>query len=306
MSSLLESPVERTGTDLRVDWRIHRELAVASLGLFLFDLLGCRLAHVEIPVFFPILGTYVVMAAGLQALPVYWHSKGKRELRDASSMIIWFGLFVILLPYAQDVAGRLDVALGLQDENFTRIDRMLGISVPHMMTWASSTWLGHLVNASYPLLIPYAYVAFLFSALGGKVKRAQEFVIANFVALFISIPIFVLWPAVGPWVGYHFSPNPWQAQCQSDLLHIRGLGSYVHHPAGVVCLPSGHTMESIFAGVVTWDFRWLRIPSIVLCLSIILSTMTTGWHYFIDVLGGALVAFAALALARWLVNQASN
>jgi len=208
-----------------------------------------------------------------------------------------------LLPYVQDVAGRLDASRGLQDETFTHIDRMLGINVPRMMTWASSTWLGHLVNASYPLLIPYAYVAFLVSALGGKVKRAQQFVMANFLALFMSVPIFVLWPAVGPWVGYHFAPDPSQAQCQADLLHIRALGLYLHHPAGVVCLPSGHTMESIFACVVTWNYRWLRIPAVALSLSIILSTMTTGWHYFIDVLGGAVVAFASLALAGRLVNQ---
>lgn len=37
---------------------------------------------------------------------------------------------------------------------------------------------------------------------------------------------------------------------------------------------------------------------------ITLSTMTTGWHYFIDVLGGLVLAVISLALAKRFVRSA--
>jgi membrane-associated phospholipid phosphatase len=44
----------------------------------------------------------------------------------------------------------------------------------------------------------------------------------------------------------------------------------------------------------------LRIPVVILSTLIILSTMTGGWHYFIDVLAGLLLAVAAIAASRAL------
>jgi membrane-associated phospholipid phosphatase len=44
----------------------------------------------------------------------------------------------------------------------------------------------------------------------------------------------------------------------------------------------------------------LRIPAAALTGLIILSTVTTGWHYFSDVLAGILVAVLSIAAAKRL------
>jgi membrane-associated phospholipid phosphatase len=36
---------------------------------------------------------------------------------------------------------------------------------------------------------------------------------------------------------------------------------------------------------------------------VILSTMTTGWHYFVDVLGGILLAILSILLAKRLTQR---
>jgi membrane-associated phospholipid phosphatase len=46
----------------------------------------------------------------------------------------------------------------------------------------------------------------------------------------------------------------------------------------------------------------LRIPVAVFSAMIILSTLTTGWHYFIDVLGGLVLATASLAFAKFFLR----
>jgi membrane-associated phospholipid phosphatase len=45
-------------------------------------------------------------------------------------------------------------------------------------------------------------------------------------------------------------------------------------------------------------FRTMRIPAILLCALVIASTMTTGWHYFCDVLSGGIIAGVSLVVAR--------
>jgi len=59
-------------------------------------------------------------------------------------------------------------------------------------------------------------------------------------------------------------------------------------------------MGAVLASYSLWVFRPLRIPSLLLSGIIILSTMTTDWHYFIDVVGGVVVAIIAIVTARWL------
>jgi membrane-associated phospholipid phosphatase len=71
-------------------------------------------------------------------------------------------------------------------------------------------------------------------------------------------------------------------------------------PFGVVCFPSFHVIWAILGANALWCFKPLRIPVAILSTLIILSTMTSGWHYFVDVLAGLLVAAAAIAASRAL------
>jgi membrane-associated phospholipid phosphatase len=45
-------------------------------------------------------------------------------------------------------------------------------------------------------------------------------------------------------------------------------------------------------------FRPIRIPVALLAGMIILSTLTTGWHYFSDVLAGIAVAAISMVIAK--------
>jgi membrane-associated phospholipid phosphatase len=277
----------------------HLRLALAVAVIILFIIWGCYDTHIVVRDLAGSLIAFVVVMAGIQALPVYWHSKGKADKSNAAWTIPWFGAFLIILPYMQDIAARLGRNRILQDENFMRIDQALGVSVPSMIQWASHHTIGTVAYYSYFLLVPYMFFAFLLPALTGRVKAAQQFIAANFFAMFISTPLFGLYPAVGPWYGYHFAGGIGEVQCQNDLLALRETAVYLHHRVGVVSFPSGHTLEAILCCYALWNVRFLRIPAIVLSSLIIYSTMTTGWHYFFDVLGGAFVAVLSIYIARW-------
>jgi membrane-associated phospholipid phosphatase len=68
--------------------------------------------------------------------------------------------------------------------------------------------------------------------------------------------------------------------------------------AGIICFPSFHVIWAILCAAALWGFRPLRIPIALLSGTIVVSTMTTGWHYFSDVLAGVVIAVLAIAIAK--------
>jgi membrane-associated phospholipid phosphatase len=46
-----------------------------------------------------------------------------------------------------------------------------------------------------------------------------------------------------------------------------------------------------------WNVRWARWFVFTLCILICISTITTGWHYLIDVIGGLAVTYLAQTIA---------
>jgi hypothetical protein len=43
---------------------------------------------------------------------------------------------------------------------------------------------------------------------------------------------------------------------------------------------------------------WARLPSLLLNLAVIAATLTTGWHYGVDVAGGVVLGIAVIALSH--------
>lgn len=280
--------------------RFHVQMAYTAAALLVVSLVGCRLTAIKVPYAGPIALAVLATMAAVQVLPTYWHSKGKTNLRDASLTIPWALLFWAILPFPTDLAARLSAHVSLQDAHFVRLDEALGVSVPAIMRWCAQHWIGGVVNRTYAILAPLIAFAFLLPSLTGRVKPARQFLTGNLVAFIVGLPVFALLPAVGPWSGYHLAPTPSQIQCQSDLFQLRSIGTYVHHANGVICFPSFHVMWAILCAQALWGFRFLRIPVSLLSGLIVISTMTSGWHYFSDVLGGILLAAAAMLVSKWL------
>jgi membrane-associated phospholipid phosphatase len=53
------------------------------------------------------------------------------------------------------------------------------------------------------------------------------------------------------------------------------------------------------------SIKWLRIPAAILAGLIVASTLTTGWHYGTDVVGGLLMCALSLWIARAVLRLES-
>lgn len=275
-------------------------MVCAVLVISTVSIVGCRLTFVRIPNALEILISVVTALAGIQILPIIYQTMRKYDLRDAALTIPWALVLWASLPFPIDVAARVGMHRPLYDSSLAHLDLMLGVNVPAIMHWASAHWLGRLINGSYFLLVPFMWSAFFVPSLSGHVKRAQQFLNANVAAFAMGLPVFAMFPAVGPWYAYRFTMSQSQEQCFLDLVKLRSAAPYVHHASGVICFPSFHVFWALLCVYSLWDFKSLRIPAMALSGAIIFSTMSTGWHYFCDVLGGVALSAASIAIAKWL------
>ena len=282
----------------------HLWMAFAVSLLLIISLAGCALTGIKLPELRSWALVCLVLTAMLLPLPAYWYEKGRADLLDPALTLLWSLLIRLIIPLCVRAAARL--RMPLRDSFLGHADEHLGVRVPAIVAWANHHWLGSVLNRSYSWVTFLLPLAVIVPVLAGRLKYAKEFVVANLISFAIGIPLFALLPAVGPWRYYHIPPTPDQTiSCETPLLELRVPGPYIlaGQEAGIVCFPSFHVAWAIFIAAALWGFRWLRIPVAVVSLMIILSTMTTGWHYFVDVLGGIALAIVSILWAKRLMQR---
>ena len=283
--------------------KFHRRMAYTCTAIVAIDYAGCKITSIHTHVGGSVIALILVLAM-IFPLPVYWHEKHRIDFRESALVLPWEALLAIILTYTVLIAAR--ARMPLQDPVYGRFDQSLGISVPAIVAWSHRHLIGRVITWTYPLLIPLLGVSAFAPQLLGKVKYAREFLIGNLAAFAIGVPLFALVPAIGPWHYFHTVPAPPQALCEAQLLALRLPGpffSYLKEAGGLVCFPSFHVIWAILCADALWGFRPLRIPVMLLAALIIASTLTTGWHYFADVMAGLIIVGLSLAFAKFCTRN---
>ena len=241
----------------------------------------------------------LLLLPALLIAPASLHQRRAWERRDAILMLPWTLVLAALIAQAAPTA----VAHGapLRDSLWRNMDVHLGINIPAIMAFTvrhpHMEWL--LRFNYYWMLHPMLLAAIFLPSCLGKRVAAQRFVLVNAVAFVVALPLMVLLPAIGPWVAWSFTPNIAQIAVQKSIesLH-RGVMTGADSFGGIICFPSFHVFWAVISAHALQPFRILRYPAILVAILITISTVTTGWHYGVDVFGGLLLAL----ICSWMVN----
>jgi membrane-associated phospholipid phosphatase len=201
-------------------------------------------------------------------------------------------------------------ALGapLCDDALIRIDSALGIHVPDVVAWAKQRpALDLIITLAYDSVLPQTLIVVLLLGFSGDKEPLEQFVLRFMVALLITAAIFSVAPAAGPFTAYGTEMNPTQASYLAQFEQLRD-GSMtavsLADTEGLVTFPSFHTAWAVLLAVAVWHRKRLFVLFATINALVIVGTLTTGWHYFIDVLAGAVVAGVTIAatnrLRPWL------
>ena len=222
------------------------------------------------------------------------------EERDAALILPWILLLIFVIPAIVGISAKMHFPL--HDSFFKNADHALGFNVPAIVNWSvKHPYINSFLSYSYDSIYLLLPAACLLPALLGKKEAAERFLISNTIAFLIALPIFTAFPAVGPWVGHAFPPSPEQKACEASILALHGGGQ--GGPIGIVSFPSFHVIWAALSAIALWNIKPLRTMASATALLIVISTVTTGWHYASDVIGGLLVAAAAVVCADIFYRQ---
>jgi PAP2 superfamily protein len=301
-NSTAESPVDaeigkRSPQSSR---RVHCALAACSAAMLLFCILGAppgiwRSAQ-------PLIITVLVLSAPLLIPAVLFHDRKKWDSRDGALMLPWTLLIALLIVQAAPITATF--AFPLRDNLWRSLDQHLGIHLPAIMALVRRhPALQSLLFGSYAFALhPLVLCAIILPALLGKRAAAQRFVLSNAFSFVLALPLMIFLPAIGPWVGWGFPPDKLQKACEATIYALRHGSLDIHDNfGGIVCLPSFHAFWAIVSAQALYSFRYLRYPAIVVAGLITASTVTTGWHYGVDVIAAVLMVILCTILSNYVI-----
>jgi hypothetical protein len=203
----------------------------------------------------------------------------------------------------------------LWDVELWRLDRWLhfGLSpTVFAIELVAGTPLARAVDVVYGLWIPSIPLVFAFVFCGRRDGPRRNLALASAVLWTLGAWIYVALPALGP---CYASPDVMapvraemptaigtqQALWQHYLGMVQSRGSQPDHFSpmlGVAALPSLHVGAYVLFAL--WSWRHARrafVPWTVASAVIFFGSLATGWHYAVDGYAGALLAWAAVAIA---------
>lgn len=202
----------------------------------------------------------------------------------------------------------MSVPFPLADDELARFDGLLGLNWLAYADWvAGQPFVIGAFQLAYSGLTLVALSVFVLLFAVGRVDRAKEFIRLVFWSCLAAIIIGSMFPAkaamdrfaslklqaiFGPDAGVY--SVPYLNVLRSNVPHVLNLQDL----PGLVTMPSFHTACAVLIAYCCRKIRILQTSSILYAFMMIASTPIMGGHYFVDLIGGALLVVAVVLIDR--------
>src|SRR5271155_608377 len=237
-----------------------------------------------------------------------------RKHRQSAGAVLLPGLYLLagfLLVFAyNDIIASVRYGFAY-DPAFNAMDKWIlrGGSVSDLSHWALRTFplrFFRFLEFIYFDMFPQIGAAIVLISLYDGKKQGLQFVGTVFMAYYLALGLFYLWPSHGPYslCPGHFSrfPSTLLAYNIQKSLMAHALLLWNHFPIQriptdyLIAFPCMHIAQPV---IVAWFLRRWKRMLLVLCAYdavLIVSILLLEWHYLVDIIGGILVAVIAIAI----------
>lgn len=273
-------------------------LIILSFAVFDYSITADTLRRLPV-------GAVVIAVCGM-TLRRYGHPRlggavevtGLTYLQGVATVFLLFPLTAISLPFADPLFATIDEALGFHWPSFATLFATGSSFALLKVVYYSFEWQSLII---VPLLFAF-----------GHDTRAWRFVTAAAIAAVLTMAIYPFAPAQGPAVHYGLQPSdypnfgmfPWEFG--PKIAAIKNAGGFAITPDRIfamVSMPSYHAFAAVLFMWALWPLRKFRWLAVALNFAMLVATIVVGVHYLTDLIGGMLVAVAAIWAAKYTVRD---
>lgn len=242
--------------------------------------------------------------AGLSALAMWYQRRGVDNLalcfRSVITLVAFSTCYSVLM-YAVAAAG-----WPLADRSLLELDRALGLSASDVVRWTlERPALARLLWLAYFSIIPQTIFAVVYLGMRNERVALERFLARFVVTALVTAGGLYFAPAIGSCASGEYAVPQCHAAFveQMSLLRSGALREITWRSAeGLITFPSFHTIWGVLVALAFARRRFVFWPVLAINLAMIASTVTTGMHYFVDVLAGLAVVAICVPLADWLTH----
>jgi membrane-associated phospholipid phosphatase len=229
-----------------------------------------------------------------------------RVLRPVPSFVLCLKALVALVAFST-VFSMLTYCLAiparpLADPMLARFDAALGLSAASTVEWTNARpAFATVMWVVYFSIIPQTILAIVWLGLSNQRAALDRFLVRFMIGGLISAILFYLLPARGTCESYPLAVPPHYENILEHLDALRHGGRTLitwRDAEGLITFPSFHAIWAVLLIAAFWRQGLIRYPIALLNLAVVMSTVTTGMHYFADVIAGLIVAAAVIGATR--------
>ncbi|HVC60667.1 MAG TPA: phosphatase PAP2 family protein [Acetobacteraceae bacterium] len=196
----------------------------------------------------------------------------------------------------------------LADPWLARADAALGF---HWLDWFHFVRAHHLLHGllatAYATMFPQVLLCLFALPLSGMVMRNRELLALFAVSMVPTLILFALFPAACPWVYFDAQPG-FVAVHMIDLQALRS-GAFpvldLQRIHGLVTFPSYHAAVAVLLVYIARGTRFVFLSAVVNGL-MLLSALSEGGHYLVDLIAGVAIALGTILVVRRAMRWVSG
>jgi membrane-associated phospholipid phosphatase len=276
----------------RCQYLIVGTIIALTFGLLL--ILGLEVPPLDI------LGPIAFCGALVLGALYYWSRGVECFMLCLKALAILVGTTAVFGPLTYAVA---TLRWPWVDGQLAACDAAFGLSAGALVTWtAQHPAFDLLMRLAYSSVFPQIIAVVVVLGFAAD-RRLDIFLIRFMLGGLLTSAIFAFLPARGTCVYFHQATPDYYVDVLSELNRLRRGVAFVswRDAQGIVTFPSFHTIWAVLL-IAAFRGRWLFWPIAILNSLVLLSCVTTGMHYFVDVLGGLIVTAIVIVATRPLLS----
>lgn len=295
--------------------KMRPELKIVSAGIIIWAV-GLLMGLPVIPVRFTqiILSTYIVPVFTILLVQLFILVLSRLlKLKKTSSYVLLWGLPLFLISvylYYQFKSWAPLINHREYDQLYQNIDNHLWFIRDNLISFRillSSIVKISLDQIYYTLFLLIFLISLTVYGIKGTILQQRRLMIGLSSALIIGGLMHWIAPAAGPFI-YRSLAGQELAAAQMQMLDMyRSIRASRVIPAdyfgaALGAMPSMHFAFVIFFLLFTKEIKWLFLIFALIFCWFLMDSVYLGWHYLIDIVGGAAVALPAYYLSKYWVR----